>query len=161
VTKTFKDSQSAAFQRLIRSAIRNSTLTRGERDVTLAMINHWFHHNSGAKDYIHPGRKRIAKKARVSMRTTARTFAMLRAAGVLLPTEYLSGGANMATHYQVDIMALTTLCGCDWVDAFIRGNGTVTNPKIARLRGAKMAHCIIVRQKPRSKNVKPTGVFYE
>lgn len=142
--KSFKDSQEAAFRRMVRDAVRKAAMTKGERDVTLAIVNYWFHHKGTGKP-IHPGREKLAKRAGVSLRTVASTLAMLRAAGVLNPVSNLKGGFKTATRYQVNVSALLSLCGCDWLDDFLRGarsDCTVVNREFARLSHAKIAHGI-------------------
>ena len=141
-SRKFKDSQEAAFRRVVRDAVRKADFTKAERDVTLALVNFWFHHKSSGKP-IHPGREKLAIRAGVSVRTVASTLAMLRAASVLVPVANLNGGFKTATRYTVNIPHLLTLCGCDWLDHFLRGsnrNCTVAAMEIARLRRAKIAH---------------------
>jgi hypothetical protein len=142
----FKDSQEAAFRRLVRQAIRKADFTKSERDVTLALVNHWFHHKGSSGGLVHPGREKLAKRAKVSVRTVASTLAMLRAAGVLEPVSNLYGGKGKATAYRLQIHPLLTLCGCDWVDDFLHGmaaqNCTVSGQGIARYARAKIAHRI-------------------
>jgi hypothetical protein len=141
---TFKDSHEANFRRMVRAAIRKGGFSKGERDVTLAIVNHWFHHKGGPKDYIYPGRAKIAKKAGVSIRTVASTLSMLRDVGALVPVSHLMGGGGTATRYRIDTVALMSFCGCDWVNEFFNGyyggNCTVNGIEIARLRRAKIAH---------------------
>ena len=142
----FKNSAEQQFRRVIRDAIRRCPdFSKGQRDVTLAVVNHWFHHR--AKGAIHPGRKKISKKADVSMRTVASTFAMLRAAQVMIPVANLKGGYGTATRYKVDLVALMVLTGCDFLDLISPDlrvqNCTVAQSKIARLYSAKIAHGII------------------
>lgn len=132
----FKDSQEANFRRMVRQAVRKGDFTKGERDVTLAVINMWFHHKGGPKPYIHPGREKIAKKAGVTVKTVSRCLSMLRSAGVLVAVNGLSGGGKIATKYTVNVWSLMTLCGCDWVDEFMRGRG-----KNVPLSSAEMSHC--------------------
>lgn len=141
----FSDSQEASYRRLVRHAIRKGELTRAERDVTLVIVNQWFHHRNGPKKFIHPSREHIAAKAKVSVRTVASALSMLRAAQVLVPVSSLTGGKARATQYQVNLSALMVLCGCDWIDEFLRGlarNCTVSKPEIARYEGAAIAHCL-------------------
>lgn len=143
---SFRNSAEAQFQRAVRHAVRMCPdLTKSERDVTLALFNHWVHHR--AKGPIHPGRQRIAKKADVTVKTVSRCFAMLRAAGVLTPVKNLRGGYGSATRYRFDLVALMVLVGCDWIDDF-RGGSTGTNVpvvvgKMSRLLRDKMSHGII------------------
>ncbi|MFM7858597.1 MAG: hypothetical protein ACKO96_43420, partial [Flammeovirgaceae bacterium] len=58
--KSFRDAQEATFRRLQREKVRKSNLTRTEKEIVLAFLNHWFvHRHKGA---VHPGRKKIAKR---------------------------------------------------------------------------------------------------
>lgn len=133
---SFKNSQEANFRRMVRQAIRKGPFTKGERDVTLAVVNMWFHHKGGPKPYIHPGREKIAKKSGVTVKTVSRCLATLRASNVLAAVNGLSGGGKVATKYTVNVWSLMTLCGCDWVDEFMRGRS-----QNVPLSGAEMSHC--------------------
>lgn len=137
----FKDSQEAAFRRIIRQAIRKGPFTKSHRDVTLAVFDHWFYHKSGPKSYIHPGRKRLAKKVKATEKTVSRCLGELRAAGILIPLGPLKGNRYQATEYQVDPMALLVFCGCDWVDYF-RRNVPSRNFQMSHLQRDKMSHRI-------------------
>jgi len=106
----FKDSREDKHRRLVRSKIRKGPLTKSQRDVTLALVNHWFHHKGGAKGYVHPGRKKLAKKAGTSVRTVASTLAILRDWGVLKVVAHLHGLHGNATEYLVDEYALIAFC---------------------------------------------------
>lgn len=110
---SFKDSQEAAYRRLMRDAVRKGGFSKSERDVTLAILNMWFHHRNGPKGFIHPSRKMIAKKADVSVKTVSRTLAMLRGFGALVPVSGTRGGKSHATQYKVDDLGLYQLCGGD------------------------------------------------
>lgn len=141
---SFKDSQEAAFRRIVRDAVRKGPFTKCERDVALALVNHWFHHKSKAAP-IHPGRALIARKANVTEKTVSRAMAKLRAAFVLDPVANLSGGYKTPTKYRLNIPALMTLCGCDWLDQFMLGrrqNVPVVTAQMSRLRRDKMSHSI-------------------
>lgn len=141
---SFKDSQEAAFRRIVRDAIRKGPFTKSERDVTLALVNHWFHHKSKS-DPIHPGRDLLARKARVTEKTVSRTLSKLRAVFILDPVSNLSGGFQTATKYRVNVRALLWLCGCDWLDQLMRGHGLnvpVASIEMSRLRLDKMSHGI-------------------
>jgi hypothetical protein len=109
---SFLDSSEAAIRRAVREAIRNSKLTKSEQGVTLALANLWFHHRNITEAVIRPGRERLARKARVSVRTVASTLAKLRAAGVLSAVKYANGGRN-ATRYQMRLVPLLSFCGVD------------------------------------------------
>lgn len=146
--KAFRDSQEAAFRRIIREAVNKGPFTKSERDVTLAMVNHWFHHRKGRNGFIHPGREKIAKRAKVTVKTVSRTFAVLRAAGILMPISGVFGGGNQSTRYTVNTHALLVYCGCDWVDEFRRMTGTfvpATEAKMSRSERDKMSHGIYIR----------------
>lgn len=138
--KAFKDSQEAVFRKLVRDAIRKAPFTKGERDVTMALFNHWLHHKGGPKPVIHPGRRKLARSAGVSIRTVAATLAMLRAATVIDTVSHAKGGWGTSTRYSVNVMALFTLCGCDWVDQFLAGNCTHSGTIFAHKNRAKIAH---------------------
>jgi hypothetical protein len=131
----FKDSQENAFRRLTRQAIRSGIDNRCHRDVIMTIVNHWFHHKSGPKDYIHPSRKLIARKARVSERTVTKVFSILREAGVLIPVSHMRGGRNIATQYRVDHEAIFRMCGLCWVKRFLRAvsEGCFTSRFIKKL----------------------------
>lgn len=141
----FKNSQEAAFRRIVRSAVRKGPFTKSERDVTLVLVNHWFHHK--AKGRIHPGRAKIAKASKVTEKTVSRTFGKLRAAGVMNALSPLKGNRHKATEYEIDVTALLVLCGCDWVDT-IRRNVPSKFAEMSHLGRDKMSH--------RNKNVSPS-----
>ena len=119
-TPSFKDSQEAAYRRIVRGAIRKADFTKSERDVTMALVNFWFHHKGTGKP-IHPGREKLANRAGVTVKTVSRVLSMLRAANVLEAVSCLNGNHGNATRYRVNIHPLMTLCGCDWIDQFVRG----------------------------------------
>lgn len=139
--KSFKDSQEAAFRRMVRHAIRKGPFTRAERDVTMTVINHWFHHKGGAKPFIHPNREAIAKKAKVSVKTVSRSLEMLRTIGALVAVSGTSGGRAKATQYRVSVPPLMVYCGCDWVHDFMRGYRENV-PVLASVNRVKMSRCI-------------------
>ena len=135
-SKSFTDSDEAAFRRIVRSCIQKGPFTKSQRDVTKAFFEHWFYHKSGPKNYVHPGRKRLAKKSGVTVITVARTLAMLRAAGVIIAIDGANGHGKKPTKYVVNVMALFTLCGAGWADHFVRN----VTP-----RSAKMIHQLAYR----------------
>ena len=118
---SYRDSHEAQFRRIVRHVIRQGPFTKGQRDVTLALFEHWFYHKSGPRDYIYPGRTKLSKKARVSINTVKRTLAMLRAADILHPISSPKGEGQKPTCYRVEVINLMTLCGSDWVNIFMRG----------------------------------------
>jgi hypothetical protein len=119
-SKSFTDSDEAAFRRIVRSCIQKGPFTKSQRDVTKAFFEHWFYHKSGPKNYVHPGRKRLAKKSGVTEKTVTRTLAMLRAAQVITAIDAANGQGKKPTKYVVNVMALFTLCGAGWADHFVR-----------------------------------------
>ena len=106
----FKDSQEAAFRRVIRDSIRKSEFTKSERDVTLALVNHWFFYRNGKKGYIHPGREKLAKKAKVSIKTASRCLGFLRDCGAITALANLNGLHGNATEYTVNVVVLIHVC---------------------------------------------------
>lgn len=110
---SFKDSQEAAYRRLMRGWVRRAPFTKAERDVTLAILNVWFHHRNGAKKYIHPSRYALANKAGVSVKTVSRALETLRSGGALVVMSDTKGGRSTATRYRVDDLCLLAMCGVD------------------------------------------------
>lgn len=140
----FKTSTEAAWRRVVRAAIRNADkgdLTKTEKDLTIAIVNLWFHHRNGPRGYIHPSKKVLAKKAKCSVRTVATCLTKLRNVGALRPVSHMRGGKGFSTRYKVNLRSLFTFCGCDYPDE-IAINCTLTELKIAHLGYAKIAHCI-------------------
>lgn len=108
----FKNSREASFRRIYRDVVRRSHLTRAEKDVTLAFLNHWFvHRHDGA---VHPGKKKLVARSKASMPTVKRTLSMLREFGVIDAVAFETGncaeGFGKATEYTLDTEALTKLC---------------------------------------------------
>ena len=111
---SFSNSHEAAFRRVVRDAIRKCPdFTKSERDVTLAIVNLWFHHKDGPKGYIHPGREALAKRTGITVKTVSRTLGKLRAIEAIVPLTALKGNRHEATRYVVDIIRLMTFCGCN------------------------------------------------
>lgn len=126
MSASFKSTQESAFRNLIREVIRNSGMSKGEQSVTLAIVNLWFHHRNGPKGYIHPGREKLAKSAKVSIRTVASTLANLRDGNVLFVVGRPRGEGQKPTQYRVRLTEIFRFCGADlpeWMDAdFSRQN---------------------------------------
>ncbi|MEX3315701.1 hypothetical protein [Sulfitobacter sp. PS-8MA] len=133
----FKDSQEAAFRRVIRQTIRRGPFTKSEREVVLAFINHWFQHRKSTKGVVHPGRKKLANKAGVSIATVKRTLALLRDYGAIDAVDHLEGLHGNATEYTVNTVALTDLCAKKKSD--VRVYGGSNDPTRGRV---KMTHRI-------------------
>lgn len=108
----FKKSREDAFRRIYRDIVRRSHLTRAEKEVTMAFLNHWFlHRHKGA---VHPGKKKLAARSKAAEPTVKRTLAMLREFGVIEAVAFETGnsaeGCGKATEYTLDTDALQTLC---------------------------------------------------
>jgi hypothetical protein len=106
----FASSEEAAFRRLVRDAVRKGPFTKGERDVVMALVNHWFHHRNSAKNVIHPGRTKLAKRADVTIKTVSRCLDMLRDQKVITAVGYLEGLHGKATEYTLSSVHLLALC---------------------------------------------------
>ena len=92
----------------MRDGVRKSNLTRGERDVLLSFLNHWFvHRHKGA---VHPGRKKLCKLSGASLPTVKRALMLLRDWEVIVAERHLEGRHGMATEYTVNEYRLNHLC---------------------------------------------------
>lgn len=123
--QSFKDSQEAAFRRVVRDTIRRTAFSKADRDVTLALVNHWFVHRHSPKGVVHPGRDKLARKAGVSIKTVSRCLDMLRHFGVLTAVAHLEGLHGKATEYQVSIPALMGLRSLKKADLSVNGGTNV------------------------------------
>lgn len=135
--QSFEDSQEASFRRLVRDKIRKANFTKAQRDIVLAFINHWFQHRNKAGGIVHPGRKKLAAKAKASVETVKRTLALLRDAKAITATAHLNGLHGNATEYGVSIPHLMALC--DLSKEAIRVYGGSNDPTTGRV---KMTHRI-------------------
>jgi hypothetical protein len=142
--KNFAQSREASFRRETRAMVRKSFLTRTEKEILLAFLNHWFvHRGDGA---VHPGRKKLAKRAGASMRAVNYALALLRDFEAIEATAYATGNAEgrrgAATEYTVNIERLTVLCETPAkVLRTVRkgANSGISGCKNARFKGAKFA----------------------
>jgi hypothetical protein len=142
--KDFAASQEAGFRRRLRDHVRKSGLTRTEKEIVLAFLNHWFvHRHKGA---VHPGKEKIAKRAKASVRSVKYTLSMLRECGVIQAVAYATGNANgergKATEYTLDTNKLITLCEVPTVIMKKARKGAkpdITGGKNARFKGAENA----------------------
>lgn len=120
VTPGFRDSQEFALRKAVRDAVKGAAarhiFTKSERDITLVLVNMWFHHRNGPKGYIHPGRERIAKRANVSVWTVAKCLALLRETKALRVVGHARGEGQRPTQYLLDISALLDMCECGLPD---------------------------------------------
>jgi hypothetical protein len=131
----FAASQEASFRRRIRSFVRSGPFTKSERDVVLALMNHWFAQRSGEKPFIHPGRDKLARKARVAVKTVSRCLDMLRREGAITAVGHLHGLHGMATEYTVNLVLLLDLCGRKKARAAVDGE-----PNVSTSGRDKMSH---------------------
>lgn len=133
----FKDGQEAAYRRLIRAQIRSGPFTKSQREVILAFFNHWFHHRKSTKGVVHPGRKKLAKRADVCTATVKRTLWLLRETGVIFPVAHIKGLHGNATEYTVNTDSLYVLCTMKKADLPVYGGSN--DPTHGRV---KMTHRI-------------------
>jgi len=129
----FLDSESAKFRRVMRSAIRSGKFTKSERDVMLALVNHWFAHRAKDDGIIHPGRKKLAKKAKVSLKTVSRCLGMLRENNAIIAVAHLHGMNGNATEYAVDTAAFFKLCGAKIPDWLVNGETNVPSQGVDKM----------------------------
>jgi hypothetical protein len=142
--KDYASSQEATFRRRMRDHVRKSALTRAEKDILTAFLNHWFvHRHKGA---VHPGKAKLAKKAKVSARSVKYTLSLLRTLKVLKAVAYetgnVSGERGRATEYEVDAAKLVSMCELppEVMRAVRKGaNSRNTGGKNAPFKGAKNA----------------------
>lgn len=123
----FRVSSEQAYRRLVREFVRKGPFTKSERDVTLALLNLWFHWR--AKGVIRPTRGILAKKADVSVRTVASTISRLRDSRILVPLSSGSGGRSKATDYRLSEYRLLEFCGAD-LDAIFSELAPVNRAKL-------------------------------
>ena len=116
MSNRFNASIEAAWRRILRQAISESGMTRGQKAVTTKIVDLWMHHRNGPKGYIHPGREKLAKAAKVSVRTVATTLSELRSAGVLRVVGRPKGEGQRPTEYAISTLRLLDLCGVDRPD---------------------------------------------
>jgi len=115
----------------LRAALRKvdrDILTEKQIAVTMKMLNLWLHHKSGKKGYIHPSRDFVCKAARCVPMTVSRTFAVLRAAGILIPVSGIKGGQAFATRYRFNVMAMLRFVGADDLADEMAGTALVSMP---------------------------------
>ena len=126
--------------------------------MTLALANLWFHHKP--KGEMHPGRAKIARKARVSIKTVTRTMAKLKQAGCLIALSHEKGG-RASTRYRLRPLRLMVFCGAQlpaWVEGELAplttGNVPLSEAGMSRFAGDKMSHGISTVAKRSSRTSK-------
>lgn len=108
VNDQFTKSVEMAYRRMVRSSVRACRdLTKGDREVLVAMLNLSWHY--GGRRPIYPGVARLAKRAKVTERTVKRALAKFRAAGLIEVVSHASGGKG-STRYTLDEVAILVLC---------------------------------------------------
>lgn len=103
---SYADSTLAAERRDMRRIIRGLPLSKNDAEILQYLVNLWFVHRN-AKGYIHPGREKVAKKTRVSVRTVARAFEKFRRLGYIQAIRFILGGRH-STRYVVDFRAIVS-----------------------------------------------------
>jgi hypothetical protein len=151
--KDFASSVEASYRRRLRDTVRKSNLTRAERDVVLAFLNHWFvHRHKGA---VHPGRKKLCKLSGASLPTVKRALMLLRDWEVVTAESHLEGRHGMATEYTVNEARLNYLCSAPkaalkaWREARIspkaRNIGGSNEPTLGRVKmNPRNKHCTVI-----------------
>ena len=99
--KSFTDTTEQAHRQFMRNAVKRARISKNKRDVALVLLNIWF--NKSDKGGMHPGRKKVAKAAGVSVRTVATIFGELRGAKVLNVVSHAKGGRGYATVYTINM----------------------------------------------------------
>jgi hypothetical protein len=93
------------FQMEIRAVIRRSALSSVEREVCTAIVNLWWGKNKTGQTArglglsiapIHPGTSKIARHAKVNVRSAYRAMKVLKALSVIEVLEHQNGGRNAA-----------------------------------------------------------------
>lgn len=138
----YRASIEASWRRYLRSAVRQSAMTRGQKSVTVAILNMWLHHRNGLKGYIHPGRAKIAKSANVTEKTVSRTMAVLRTSGVLCVRRRLHGEGQRPTEYTMMLGPMLELCGAEFPE-WARGELVEMHNEKPRVSGkiaSQMSH---------------------
>lgn len=99
----------ASFRSEVYRALRQSRLTKAEQDIFSAICQVWWRHNrctSSARGLgarlipVHPGVKKLAKRARISERACQYALRILQKIGILIADQYLTGGRH-ATRWRV------------------------------------------------------------
>lgn len=152
VQPNFQNSQEATFRRVNRDMVRKSNLSRSEKEVTLAFLNHWFQHRRD--EVVHPGRNKLGKRSGASLPTVKRTLLMLREWDAIFPVAHLYGQEGKATEYTVDLVRLGVLCEATKADlqawrkakaGSARNNGGSNDPGCGRVKkNPRLYDCEII-----------------
>jgi hypothetical protein len=104
----FKSSDEQKHRQFMRLQVRKAKISNNERAIITALMNVWFANK--CKGHMHPGRKKIAKMAHVSIRTVASMMARMREAGALVVVSHANGG-RASTRYRMDLEKLILFMG--------------------------------------------------
>lgn len=110
-TGNFADSQAMLWHRFVRKSIKGAPITRAQRDVLVSVFNFWVHHQGKGNALVYPGREKLARRAKVTIKTVSRSLALFRERDVLTVVSHPKGGWGTATHYALNLDALLMLCG--------------------------------------------------
>ncbi|MEN9924035.1 MAG: hypothetical protein RL268_161 [Pseudomonadota bacterium] len=145
--RDFRETPEYSLRCFIRKSVKAAPITRSERDILISLLNFWWHHKDAGRNVFHPGREKLAKRAKVTVKTVARCLKKLRDAGVLVTVSHPRGGWGTATQYRVEIIPLLTLCGYGFPSnddgelAEISGQNVPHFPaKMSHTRRDKMSH---------------------
>lgn len=103
-SREFLNSDAAKERRSMRRTVRDLGLSKNDQEILQFLVNMWFSNRYVAGE-IHPGRERVSKKVRLSVRTVARALAKFRDCGFLVPVQYAKGGRK-STRYTVNFVAI-------------------------------------------------------
>lgn len=92
-------------RREFRVMIDRSGLTACQKLFLKDLVNLWIVHRNDA-GFIHPGRERLARKHRKTIKSVSRAFALFRDMGFVKAVAYEAGGMGKATCYTVDLEAI-------------------------------------------------------
>jgi len=101
----FAKKEGIYLRRIIRRN-KGDILTNSEIKVLVQLINLWLYHRNGPKGYIHPGRKLVAKKAKVDSKTVSRALDLFRKLGLATAVKHLKGGSGRATQYTLNTVEI-------------------------------------------------------
>lgn len=106
----FVNTAEAALRRVFRQAVKRSSMTRTEKEITMVILNLWlyYRHSTG---FIHPSKALIARRAKCSRASVKRCLQTLKTVGVLIVIRHAKGGKRLAPHYLMDMSQLAEFCG--------------------------------------------------
>lgn len=108
IQKAFSDTHEHSHRQFMRRAVKKAKVSNNEKAVVSALMNIWFVRKGDGE--MHPGRKKIAKMAGVSVRTVAAIMARMREVGALVVVSHAKGG-RASTRYRMDLEKLILFLG--------------------------------------------------